>query len=208
MKDLDNILTEKEYLKDLNKISKEKKIPVISYDVGRLLEVIVFIKKPKHILEIGCGEGYSSYFLVKNLKKASFTGIDLNSKRLSKAKEFIGLNFPEINADFYPGNALKIIPELNCKFDFVFIDAAKYEYPNYLEILPEKLEKNALIVADNIFCSEKIFARYIKDHDKNSVEGLKKFITLVQNEKFFNTKFIDIGDGLSVSIFNKPDDDI
>ncbi|MCL5073978.1 MAG: methyltransferase domain-containing protein [Actinobacteria bacterium] len=205
MKDLLNILSEKEYLEDLNKISKEKKIPVISYDVGRLLEVIVFIKKPRHILEIGCGEGYSSYFLVKNLKEASFTGIDLNIKRLSKAKEFISLNFPDINVDFYSGNALKIIPDLNCKFDFVFIDAAKYEYPDYLEILTEKLEKDALIIADNIFYSEKIFARYVKEHDKNSVEGVKKFIKLIQNKEIFNTKFIDIGDGLSISIFNKTE---
>ncbi|MCE5329610.1 methyltransferase domain-containing protein [bacterium] len=201
MKDLYNILSEKEYLEDLNRISKEKKIPVISYEVGRFLETIVFIKKPKHILEIGCGEGYSSYFLVKNLKQASFTGIDLNGKRLAKAKELIDLNFPEVDTNFYSGNALEIIPDLNFKFDFIFIDAAKYEYPDYLEILPEKLESKALIIADNIFYSEKIFARYVKEHDKNSVEGVKKFIALIQNEEIFDTKFIDIGDGLSVSIF-------
>ncbi|MCL4384692.1 MAG: methyltransferase domain-containing protein [Cyanobacteria bacterium] len=203
MKDLSDILSEKKYLGDISEISHNKKIPVISYEVGRLLEVIIFIKKPKHVLEIGCGEGYSSYFLAKNLKKASFTGIDLNSKRLAKAEEFISSNFPELDINFYSGNALKIIPQLKLKFDFVFIDAAKYEYPDYLEILIEKLEKKALIIADNIFYSEKVFARAVKEHDKKSVEGLKKFVAMMQNKKIFDTRFIDIGDGLSISIFKK-----
>jgi len=96
---------------------------------------------------------------------------------------------------------LDIIPSLESKFDFVFIDAAKFEYPFYLDALSEKLKKNALIIADNIFCDEKIFSRYIKEHDKNSVEGLKKYIKLVQNNKIFETKFIDLGDGIAISIY-------
>ncbi|MCL5771054.1 MAG: methyltransferase domain-containing protein [Actinobacteria bacterium] len=203
MKDLKNILDEKEYLHDLSKISAENKVPVISYEVGRLLETVIFIKNPEYVLEIGCGEGYSSYFIIKNLKKAIFTGIDLNCRRLQKAKEFISSSFPDITANFYCGNALKIIPALNFKFDFVFIDGAKFEYPDYIEVLSEKLNKNAVIVADNIFYDEKIFARYVKDHDKNSLKGLKKFIKLISNEKIFDTKFIDIGDGISISIYKQ-----
>jgi predicted O-methyltransferase YrrM len=201
MKYFSEILSEKEHLEDLSKVSKENKVPIVDYEVGRLLETLVFIKNPKNILEIGCGEGYSSYFLVKNLKKANFTAIDLNSKRLLKAEDFINVTFPKVDAKFYCGNALKIIPGLENKFDFVFIDAAKFEYPYYLEALIEKFEKNALIIADNIFCDEKIFSRFIKDHDKNSVEGLKKYIKLVQNKKVFDTRFIDLGDGVSISVF-------
>jgi predicted O-methyltransferase YrrM len=201
MKDLNGILCEKEHLEDLSRVSKENKVPIVDYEVGRLLETLVFLKNPENVLEIGCGEGYSSYFLVKNLKKANFTAIDLNNKRLLKAKEFINSTFPELNAHFYSGSALKIIPGLENKFDFVFIDAAKFEYPYYLEALMEKLQKNALIIADNIFCDEKIFARFIKEHDKNSVGGLKKYIKLVQNNKIFDTRFIDLGDGVSISIY-------
>ena len=201
MKYLNEILSEKEHLEDLSKVSKENKVPIVDYEVGRLLETLVFLKNPKNVLEIGCGEGYSSYFLAKNLKKANFTAIDLNGKRLLKAEEFINQTFPELDANFYSGNALKIIPGLENKFDFVFIDAAKFEYPFYMEALMEKFEKNALIIADNIFCDEKIFARFIKEHDKNSVEGLKKYIKLVQNNKIFDTRFIDLGDGVSISVY-------
>ena len=201
MKDLNGILYEKEHLEDLSRVSAENKVPIVDYEVGRLLEALVFLKTPKNLLEIGCGEGYSSYFLVKNLKKANFTAIDLNKKRLTKAKEFINSTFPKLNTYFYPGNALEIIPNLESRFDFVFIDAAKFEYPRYLEALIGKLKKNALIIADNIFCDEKIFSRYIKEHDRNSVDGLKKYIKLVQNNKIFETRFIDLGDGVAISIY-------
>ena len=202
MKDLKSILTEKEYLSDLQKISIEKKVPIIDYEVGRFLEAIIFIKNPKNIIEIGCGEGYSSYFLIKNLKEdAEYTGIDLNCKRLEKAKKFILECFPNIKTNFYCGNALNLIPTLNSKFDFAFIDAAKFEYPNYLETLVEKLQQEAVIIADNIFYDEKIFSRFVKEHDKNSLNGIKKFIKVVSNKNNFETRFIDIGDGLSISIF-------
>jgi len=191
MKDAEYIFSEKERLDNLKKVSIEKKIPIISYEVGRLLESIVFLVKPESILEIGCAEGYSSYFLIKNMSEySSYTGIDLNKERLYKAKQFISSSYPELDCSFFSGNALNIIPTLEKEFDFIFIDGAKFEYPHYL--------------IDNIFYSEKIFANIIKEHDKKSVAGLKKFIELINNKNMFDTVFIDIGDGVSISRFKKP----
>ncbi|HHT78538.1 MAG TPA: methyltransferase domain-containing protein [Actinobacteria bacterium] len=201
MKELKNFLSEKESLKKIADFSKDNKIPVISNDVGRLLETIIFLKQPENILEIGCGEGYSTYYIIKNLGKGSYTGIDLNKKRLKKAERFISSSFPEKEVLFINGNALKIIPELEGCFDFVFIDAAKFEYPDYFELLQNKLSKDACIIADNVFFSEKIFSNYIKEHDKNSVTGLKEFVKHVSNSSLLKTIFLDIGDGVSVSVF-------
>ena len=95
-------------------------------------------------------------------------GIDLNKERLAIAQEFIKSSFPEKSSgkiQFYAGNALKIIPALNQKFDMVFIDAAKHEYPQYIKSLLDKLEKNALVIADNIFYDGKIFTENTSKHD-------------------------------------------
>ena len=59
---------------------------MIDYEVGRLLEAIIFLKQQKSILEIGCGEGYSTYYILKNFKSGTYIGIDLNKDRLAKAK--------------------------------------------------------------------------------------------------------------------------
>lgn len=161
--------------------------------------------KPKSILEIGCGIGYSTYFLIENLPdSSSYNGIDLNKERLAIAKEFIKSSFPEKSSgkiQFYTGNALKIIPTLNQKFDMVFIDAAKHEYPQYIKSLLEKLEKNALVIADNIFYDGKIFMENTSKHDTNSIKGIKEYIDFITSSSYFQSHFLDIGDGIAVSFY-------
>jgi caffeoyl-CoA O-methyltransferase len=199
------VKNEKELLAKLRAEATSKKIPVIDDETGAVLELICFIKRPKNILEIGCGTGYSSYFIIKNLRNGSnYTGIDLNKERLAIAQEFIESSFPEKSGgtiQFYIGNALKIIPALNQKFDMVFIDAAKNEYPQYIKSLLEKLEKDALVIADNIFYDDKIFMENTSKHDTNSVRGIKEYIDFITSSSYFQSHFLDIGDGIAVSLY-------
>ena len=199
------VKNEKELLAKMRVEATSKKIPIIDDETGTVLELICFIKKPKNILEIGCGTGYSSYFLIKNLgNDSNYTGVDLNKERLAIAQEFIKGSFPEKPGSkilFYTGNALKIIPTFNQKFDMVFIDAAKHEYPQYIKSLLEKLEKNALVIADNIFYDGKIFMENASKHDTNSIKGIKEYINFITSSSYFQSHFLDIGDGLAVSFY-------
>lgn len=190
----------------LNKLRKEaalKKVPIINIHTGRFLELICVLKNPGNILEIGCGTGFSSYFLIKNLGRGHYIGIDLNRERVSKAQEFIVSLFPEKEASFLSGNALKIIPELKDRFDLVFIDGAKFEYLKYIKVLENKLRPGALIIADNIFYGDKIFRDKIGKHDLNSVNGIKEYISYIKTSSGFENYFFDISDGLSVTKFIK-----
>jgi predicted O-methyltransferase YrrM len=200
------VKNEKELLFKLRVEATSKKIPIIDDETGSVLELICFIKKPKNILEIGCGTGYSSYFIIKNLGNGcNYTGIDLNKERLVIAQEFIKSSFAEKSSgkkiQFYAGNALKIIPALNQKYDMVFIDAAKHEYPQYIKSLLGKLEKNALVVADNIFYNGKIFTQNSSKHDTNSIKGIKEYIDFITGSNCFQSHFLDIGDGIAVSLY-------
>ena len=196
-------LKEKKFLNDFEEKSRSLKIPVISMETGFFLEFAVLVKKPEKILEIGCGNGFSTYFLVKNLQRhSSYTGIDLNKDRLHSAESFIRESFQEVEMEFIPGNALKIIPGLDKKFDFIFIDAAKFEYPGYLEAIEGKLNNGAIIIADNIFCNGKIFSQAPLKHDKNSVKGIKEYLEMIASDNSIShTDFVDIGDGLAISIY-------
>jgi predicted O-methyltransferase YrrM len=211
---------EKELLAKLRAEATDKKIPIIDDATGFLLEALCLIKKPENILEVGCGTGYSTYFLIKKLENESnYTGIDLNKERLETAKKFIKMQFNlEINKDnsypdsinrtdrikFLNGNALKIIPALDQKFDFVFIDAAKYEYPEYIKSLMEgKLSENSIVIADNIFYDDKIFKTQVSKHDQNSVTGLREYIEIITTSDYFENYFLNIGDGIALSFYNK-----
>jgi len=217
---LRSVLNETEFLANKRKNAQMRKIPVLDYYTGRFLEAVCFLKKPEKILEIGCGIGYSTYFLLKHFiemagkKKAedknymySYTGIDLNKKRLEEALGFIKGAFAQLYASgqikisFINANAIKVVPKLNEKYDFVFIDAAKFEYPAYLAAVEPKLEKGALVAADNIFYSGKIFKEEVSEHDRNSVNGLKEFMENILSGDKYSTEFYDISDGISVSVF-------
>ena len=201
-------LEEKKFLKGLEEKSRSLKIPVISMETGAFLEFAVLIKKPKKLLEIGCGNGFSTYFLVKNLPDcSSYTGIDLNKDRLFLAESFIRERFHGADMEFISGNALEVITGLDEKFDLVFIDAAKFEYPGYLEAILGKLHDGALIIADNILYNGKIFFLAPLEHDKKSVEGIKEYLKMItSNNKITSTELIDIGDGLAVSIYGDGPD--
>ena len=201
-------LEEKKFLKGLEEKSRSLKIPVISMETGAFLELAVLVKKPKKLLEIGCGNGFSTYFLVKNLPDcSSYTGIDLNKDRLFSAESFIRERFNEVEMQFLSGNALEVITGLDEKFDLVFIDAAKFEYPGYLEAILGKLNDGALIIADNIFYNGKIFSLAPLEHDKKSVEGIKEYLKVItSNNKIISTELIGIGDGLAVSIYGDDPD--
>lgn len=201
-------LEEKQLLKCLEEKSRALKIPVISVETGLFLEFAVLVKKPEKILEIGCGNGFSTYFLLKNLPShSSYTGIDLNKERLHLAESFIRKSFQEIEMEFISGNALKIIPGIDGKFDLVFIDAAKFEYPGYLDAIRGKLNDGALIIADNIFCNGKIFSHAPSKHDKNSVKGIKEYLKMITSNNYIShTDFVGIGDGLAISIYGDGPD--
>jgi len=194
---------EKKLLAGLQEEAAFKKIPIIDVTTGRFLEIICLLTGPKNILEIGCGIGFSSYFLVKNLKDGYYTGIDLNHDRVKRAARFIRSKFPEKKFQFLTGNALKLIPEIQCNFDLVFIDAAKYEYPLYIKAVENKLKSGAIVVADNIFYGDKIFKKEISKHDLKSVNGIKEYISYVTDSDSFSSYFFDIGDGISVTKFIK-----
>ncbi len=200
-------LEENKFLKSLEEKSRSLKIPVISMETGAFLEFAVLIKKPEKLLEIGCGNGFSTYFLVKNLPDcSSYTGIDLNRDRLFSAESFIRKRFQGKEIDFIHGNALEVIVDLDEKFDLVFIDAAKFEYPGYLEAILNKLNKGALIIADNIFYNGKIFSSTHLEHDKKSIKGIKEYLKMITSNNMVTTDLIDIGDGLAVSIYGDSSD--
>lgn len=200
---LKSCLEERKLLEIIVKEAHQEKIPVIDRNTGSFLELICVLTDPENILEIGCGIGFSSYFLIKNLKKGNYTGIDLNKDRVKRAEEFMKKLFHGKSFRFLAGNALEIIPKIEGKFDMVFIDGAKFEYPLYLKIIESKLKKGAIIVADNIFYKDKIFmdTSKIKKHDLNSVRGIKEYIRHITSKKYFKNYFYKIGDGISITVY-------
>ncbi len=158
----------------------------ISEETAHLIYMLVRMKAPGNILEIGTSNGYSTFWLslAAQHSKAQIQTIEVDKERFELAKENL-LN--RKNIKLHLGKAESIIPELDMKFDFVFIDAGKIGYINYIKLLINKMNENAVIIADNIISHE---------------DTVKEYLDFIKTNKSFVSVTLGIGTGLEISIYN------
>ena len=97
------------------------------------------------------------------------------------------------------GNAVDILPTINENYDIVFIDAAKGKYPIFLNEALRLINKNGLILADNILYKGYVMSDYNKHKQRTAVRHLREYIKDVTENPNLETKILEIGDGLAVS---------
>ena len=124
---------------------------------GRLLSLISKIINPTNILEIGTYTGYSTLCLCEGLKEnGEIHTIDINEELISIQNKYFNRSNYRNKIHQHLGNALEIIPKLDNKFDLIFLDADKNNYPSYLEIVVDKLKIGGVLLSDNVLWNGKI----------------------------------------------------
>src|SRR5690606_11172902 len=165
---------------------------------GRLLSIISKLVNPKNILEIGTYTGYSALCLAEGMQThGELHTIDINEELIDfQRKYFDKSNFGK-RIFQHLGNALEIIPELNNTFDLIFIDADKENYPNYFNIVINKLNIGGIILSDNVLWSGKVIEPVKKDDA--STKALLEYNALLKEDKRIETVILPIRDGLTIS---------
>ena len=151
-------------LKSLERMAKNKFIPSIGPVKGEIIAGIIKKYKPKNILEIGTLYGYSAILMADMLPEdGRLITIEVNKLVADIARKNIADAGLSEKIEVIVGNALDIIPNLNQKFQLMFLDAAKVEYLGYLKSAEKKyLEKGAVIVADNVKVSKNEMLDYLE----------------------------------------------
>tara|TARA_R100001369_G_scaffold21881_3_gene39732 strand:+ start:40304 stop:40948 length:645 start_codon:yes stop_codon:yes gene_type:complete len=165
---------------------------------GRLLSIISKMIAPSTILELGTYTGYSAICLAEGLKKGGIIHtLDINEELQSIQNKYFELSGFRQNIKQHLGEALNIIPKLNCKFDLIFMDADKPNYPAYFDLIIDKLKPGGLLLTDNVLWSGKVVEK-VKDEDE-STKALLEYNKLVAIDERLETIMLPIRDGLSLS---------
>lgn len=115
--------------------------------IGFLLRSI----KAKRVLELGTYTGYSALTMAENLPSdGEIITVDINEETVKLAKDFWSKSTHGHKITSKLGSGLEIIPTLSGKFDFVFIDADKRNYIEYLKLTVPMLSESGIIVIDNV----------------------------------------------------------
>jgi predicted O-methyltransferase YrrM len=125
----------------------------VPFELGRLLSILIGWKQPKAVLEIGTLYGYSTVMMAKALPAGSrLTTLEVNPRHAEHAERNLSAAGVDGRVDLMLGPALESLGKLEGrKFDFVFIDADKQTYPQYLEWSLKLTQPGSLIAADNVW---------------------------------------------------------
>ena len=165
---------------------------------GRILSVLSKIINPKHILEIGTYTGYAALCLAEGLQKnGTLDTIDINEELVTIQNKYFQLSPWASQITNHLGDAIKIIPTLNKKFDLVFIDADKENYINYFHLVVPMMNPGGIILSDNVLWSGKVLEKLNPKDESTKV--LLEYNILLKNDPRVETVLLPIRDGLTVS---------
>ncbi|MEP0263880.1 O-methyltransferase [Dokdonia sp.] len=165
---------------------------------GRVLSMISKLIRPKAILEIGTFTGYSALCLAEGVHEDGILHtIDIKEELVDFQKKHFDASPYAKNIQQHLGLALDIIPNLDIRFDLVFIDADKSNYINYFHAIIDKMNPNGIILSDNVLWSGKV-VEPLQEKDIDT-KTLLEYNKLLNEDIRLETVLLPIRDGLTVS---------
>ena len=141
-----------ETLAKIEQCAIKDNVPIIRKEMESFLRVMLSISKPLNILELGCAIGYSAILMSEYLPEGGhITTIENYDKRIVEAKANIQMAGLENKITLLEGDAMEVMKDLEDeKYDFVFMDAAKAQYINFLPEVMRLMKSGAILIADNV----------------------------------------------------------
>jgi len=184
-------------VKDIEAYAAENRIPIIGPAVARLLTLLVQVSGATRIFEMGSAIGYSTIWLARAAgTKAEVFYTDGNPENARRAQEYFRKAGVAKRIKVQVGDALELVKKAPGKFDLIFNDVDKHQYPDALRDGLPKLKRGGLFVTDNTLWSGKA-ARPLGPDDKYT-RGVQEFNRLVYASKELFPVLVPLRDGVTI----------
>ena len=190
-------------LKEIQKEALESFVPIIRPETQNLLRVMIQIKRPKKILEVGAAVGFSGSLMLEAAgKDASLVTIENYEPRFEIAKANFKRTGCLNQVTFLEGDAMNILPTLEGPFDFVFMDAAKGQYINFWPEIKRLISDDGIIITDNVLQDGDIIeSRFaITRRNRTIHKRMRDYLYELTHDENFQTSILPLGDGISISV--------
>ena len=184
--------------------AKHRKIfvPVVRKQTGEFLAELVKTEKPSRILEFGTAVGLSTIIMLKANTAATLDTIELDETRANEARKNIAAEGLGDRANVITGDALeqaKKLAEGNKKYDLIFLDSSKGQYPKLLPYIIRLLAGGGTLVADDVLFFGYVMGEPPKKH-RSSTYRLREFIEAATTaEELENVQILDMENGVLVA---------
>lgn len=196
--------TNSEVLEKIEEQAHIDNVPIIRKEMESFLRVMLYIKKPKRILELGTAVGYSAILMSECIDEdGKITTIENYEKRIVEAKKNIELSGKGQIIELLEGDAIEVMKTLpSQQFDFVFMDAAKAQYIYFLPEVLRLMKKGAVLITDNVLQEgDLIESRFVVERrDRTIHKRMREYLEVVKNHEELETSIVPIGDGITISV--------
>ena len=182
---------------EIERYAEEHRVPIIGPAVARLLSLLAQTAGAERIFEMGSAIGYSTIWLARAAgPRGKVHYSDGDQANADRAREYFKRAGVSKRIHVGVGDALELLRKTPGKFDLIFNDVDKHQYPDALRAAVPKLKKGGLLITDNTLWSGKA-ARPAAADDKNTL-GIQEFNRLVYASKELYPVLIPLRDGVTV----------
>jgi predicted O-methyltransferase YrrM len=175
----------------------QNRVPIIGPAVARMLSLLVQVSGAKRIFEMGSAIGYSTIWLARAAgPKGKVIYTDGDPEKARRAKDYFRRAGVAKRIEVRVGNAHELLKKSPGKFDLIFNDVDKHQYPDSFRVALPKLRRGGLFITDNTLWSGKA-ARPAAPEDVDT-QGIQEFNRLVYASKELYPVLIPLRDGVTI----------
>ena len=190
-------------LEQIDREARQTNVPIIRTQTQGLIKFLLAVRKPMSILEVGCAIGFSALLMSEyGPKGCRITTIENYEKRIPVARENFRRAGRERDITLLCGDAADILKELTGSYDFIFMDAAKGQYINFLPDVVRLLAKDGILLSDNVLQDgDVIESRFAVTRRNRTIHSrMREYLYEVKHHAQLESVILPVGDGVTVSV--------
>ncbi len=190
-------------LDEIEARARRERVPIIRREMQSFLKMLLAMKRPMRILEVGTAVGFSALlFCEYGPPGCRVTTIEKYEKRIPQARENFRLAGREEQITFLTGDAQELLPALKETYDFIFMDAAKGQYIHFLPDIFRLLEMGGVLVSDNVLQDGDLIESHyaVERRNRTIYKRMREYLWELKHDKRLETSVIPLGDGVTVSV--------
>lgn len=185
---------------EMEQFAHENSVPIAQPETIRFIETLIRFGNVKNVLEVGAAIGYSAVTMAQC--GCTVTTIERSEEMLPHLYKNIEKSGHKNDITVYEGDAAEVLGTLSGQYDFIFLDAAKAQYLEFLPMCLKLLRPGGVIFSDNILykgmvATDELFRR----RKVTIIKRLRRYLDELCSRDDLCTSIIPVGDGAALSFY-------